>query len=32
MYLIFVVHVGVEVGDGVEAQVHRGHQAHDYCC
>jgi hypothetical protein len=26
MHLIIVVHVGVEVGDGVEAEDHGGHQ------
>jgi hypothetical protein len=26
MHLIIVIHVGVEVGDGVEAKDHGGHQ------
>jgi hypothetical protein len=32
MHLIIVIHVGVEVGDGVEANDYRGHHAPDYCC
>jgi hypothetical protein len=32
MHLIIVVHVGVKVGDGVEAEDHGGHLAPDYCC
>jgi hypothetical protein len=30
MHLIIVVHVGIEVGDGVEAENHRGHHEPDY--
>jgi hypothetical protein len=32
MQWIIVVHVGVEVGDGVEAEDHGGHHAPEYCC
>ncbi len=31
-HMIIVVNVGVEVGDGVEAEDHGGHHAPDYCC
>ncbi len=31
-HLIIVVQVGVEVGDGIEAEDHRGHHSPDYCC